>query len=170
MTNGTEDKRIERLLEAYGADVTRWPEADRALARAVDGTRDARDAAALDRLLSEAAARGKSDATADPALVERIMARAMNADAARPGNVVPLARPAVRRRALHDDAPSSRLPAAAAALMAACLALGLFVGSLPATQTTVANIGALAGLEIPATSQPAALDEDFWTQDNEDIL
>ena len=173
MTNGTEGKRIEELLAAYGADPARWPPTERGKAHTLGAggpTRATREASALDRLLTEAAARDEAAGASDPALIERIMARTGSAGAQPSTDMIRLDEVTGTRRAHRTDRPPGRLPAAAAALLAACLALGVFVGSLPATQTTVANIGALAGLDLAATSQSGALDEDFWVQDNEDIL
>jgi hypothetical protein len=74
--------RFDALLEAYGADMARWPEADRAEAEAFAAAPEAQAslhaARALDRLLDAYQAEAPS-----LALRQRILARAPQARAAR---------------------------------------------------------------------------------------
>jgi hypothetical protein len=183
MNDRTRTARIEALVAAYGTNVDRWPAPERALApsqEALDAMAGAAEATALGRLLGEAAARQPASAPHD--LIEAILAKAGTREAASsaavatPGtagaasDVLSLPEGAARRAAAQRPTAIYRAPAAAAALMAASLAVGLFMGSLTTTQTTVARIGTLAGLDLPAATGSVTFEDDFLAQDEEDIL
>lgn len=178
MAEDSRKERLETLVAAYGTDVRRWPPADRALALAgagIDAIAGAREAAALDRVL--AAAADSEDARADADLMDRILAKATNSAAAptAAANAQLAAFPdATARRTPTARHPSLRrayrAPAAVAALMTASLALGIFIGSLQTTQSTVARIGTLAGLDIAGAAPASVFEDDFLAQDEEDIL
>ena len=179
MAEDSRKERLEAVVAAYGTDVRRWPPTDRELAPAGSGINEiagAREAAALDRLLVLAVADDEAT-TADADLMDRILANATEGGAASTAaaNDVPAAFPVGTARrtatALHASLRSVyRAPAAAAALMAASLALGIFVGSLQSTQSTVARIGTLAGLDIAGAAPTSVFEDDFLARDEEDIL
>jgi hypothetical protein len=136
-------ERFAALLDAYGADPERWPDAERDEARALlDRSADARArrdaAAALDALLDRAT-------TVQPArgLAERILA-----DAPRP-RVVPLRRP-LRRQI------------AAVVGLAAAASLALWLVHRPATHPTVeqAALGQLGEYQTPTDALLSAADLD----------
>ena len=181
MAEDSRKERLEAVVAAYGTDVRRWPPADRALAPAgseIIEIAGAREAAALDRLLGSSVADDEAT-TADADLMDRILARATqggavstaaaNDDLATLGGHAAGTNRAVRQSA-WSSRTSYRAPAAAAALMAASLALGIFVGSLQSTQSTVARIGTLAGLDMAVAVPSTAFEDDFLAQDEEDIL
>jgi hypothetical protein len=111
-----DDLRFKALLEAYGADVERWPVATRDAARAriaEGGADDAallREAAALDALLGEAA-----PTPASSALLGRILASATDGRRAGSGGVL---------AALGSLAPQARFAAASLMLVALGAAAG----------------------------------------------
>lgn len=115
--------RLEAVLDAYGADPARWPEADRSeLAPLLVGDADLSEktgeARALDRVLDHASApRARDGAVAD------ILAAAMADD---DRTVIPLD----AARTLHHDAVSvpRRVAWPVAGLMAASLLIGAFLG------------------------------------------
>jgi hypothetical protein len=111
MENG-KDKRLQQLLESYGADRTRWPPSDRGI-QSQGGGDDEADARAVDRLLALAS---------DPEVPHGAMARLLEqAAAAHPADVITFI-PAARRqrRFIHY---------AAALPLAASLALGIYLGA-----------------------------------------
>ena len=180
MAEDSRNERLEAVVAAYGTDVRRWPPADRALAPAGSGINEiagAREAAALDRLLGSSVVDDEAT-TADADLMDRILARATQdgavSTAAANDDLASLGGHAAgsKSTALQSrwsSRTSCRAPAAAA-LMAASLALGIFVGSLQSTQSTVARIGTLAGLDIAGAVPSTAFEDDFLAQDEEDIL
>lgn len=111
--------RVVALLEAYGADPLRWPDADReahapmladrALAEA------AREARLLDRTLALA-----SDPRPPDGAGARLLARMAAEEGS--GNVVGLPAGRVRRRLEHGPLP-------AISALAASLAIGLYLGA-----------------------------------------
>jgi hypothetical protein len=180
MAEDSRKERLEAVVAAYGTDVRRWPPADRALAPAGSGINEiagAREAAALDRLFGSSVVDDEAT-TADADLMDRILARATQggtvSTAAANDDLASLGGHAAgsKSTALQSgwsSRTSYRAPAAAA-LMAASLALGIFVGSLQSTQSTVARIGTLAGLDIAGAVPSTAFEDDFLAQDEEDIL
>lgn len=129
MTQATELAALADRLEISGADRTRWPAQERLrFAPLIAGNDEARrmmaEAAALDRLLDAAPAIAPARLEG---LIDRIVATA-EAEGARPvDNVVDLA--AARRAPAPRVAPRQRSGWQAAALLAASLVLGAFVGT-----------------------------------------
>ena len=173
-------ERLETLVAAYGTDIRRWPLADRSLAPTsaeINAIAGAREVAALDRLLC-AAATDNEDGAANMALMNRILASVAECEAPRSAAAkeevaaLPARACGSAWTRLHPVARRSsyQTPAAAAALMAASLAFGSFVGTLQTTQSTVARIVTLAGLDLAASATSAAFEGDFLAQDEEDIL
>lgn len=182
--------RIADLLDAYGSDVSRWPAEGRAALEALSPEARAERLgtdAALDQLL-KGASEAASAAPAPEDLMARILAAAPAREATGSGEVVEL-RPGLpqadaaqgrggpvtsadqqsqkraEKRAEKRDWP------AVAALLAACLVLGIFVGSTERGQVAAQNVAALVGLGVSdGTVQMTALDDDFQFQDDEDIL
>ena len=106
------DKRLGQLLESYGADRARWPEADRRLLLESDSA-TAAEARALDWLLAMASA---------PAVPDGALARLMDLLGDEPGaRIIPF-RPTTRR-------PAGYFRYAAALPLAASLALGIYLGA-----------------------------------------
>lgn len=134
MTTGEDFEALRRLLDTYGGDRTRWPAQDRLrFAGLVSTSSKAQamlaEASALDRLLSMAPA--DVPVRDVERLTQRIVARAKAE--------VPVVAPSagltpVQRGGNITPLPQRRAPAAAreywpqAALLAACLMLGIFAG------------------------------------------
>jgi hypothetical protein len=143
-------ERFKILVEAYGADPSRWPEGERDAAVAFAETSpEARrllaEAAALDRLLDAA-----ETTPAARALEERILATFSE-------------RPRSFAR-WYDVLTARPLPWLPGAAIAASLALGLMVGAaLPG----VAGIGDGAAVD-PALIALGGGDADLWSEWGED--
>ncbi len=163
---------FEHLLDVYGADRTRWPLGRRAGAVALlTSDRRARDllaeAAALDALLAKDS---RQDAAAVRNLADRIIAAAgkggavVQAEVARPStwlNLHKLPRSvdnAGRQRAANG--------ARGAALLAASLLVGVFVGQSSFGERAVPALEALSGISIPADAG-AAVDLQTDTSDDD---
>ncbi|MGI9477093.1 MAG: hypothetical protein ACR2PI_10335 [Hyphomicrobiaceae bacterium] len=179
VTHNSDQDRFATLLAAYGSDFSRWPADSRSAFEALSREERAallREDAAFDQLIGDAA---RAAATTAPP--EDLMARIL---AAAPAvqEEVPHAQPSsqvieLRRKASVADDPTpttgrqTRDWVAAAALMAASLALGIFVGSTDRGQIVTQGVGDLAGVSLSAPSvQTTALDEALQTTDDEDIL
>lgn len=178
----TQQNRIAALLEAYGADVQKWPEAERHLGVALSAEPRAKrlqQADALDHVLRQARTKAEADAQAAPAplaLMARIeRKRTAAASASRP---IANASIANHHRPLPSANPISRAAqrprytrnwTATAAVLAASLVLGLFLGSTTQFEPTARSLGHLAGLSD--STQLSALEDDaFSILDDEDIL
>jgi len=167
---------FERLLEVYGSDRTRWPVDERACA----GQLVARDRAAR-RLLAEAEALDRALERAplpslakEAALADRILVAARRSprmvaagkpdgavEAWRPaGNVVPLH--ASRRRASWR---ARTVFGSAAGVLAASLALGVFLGLSSLSQGVLPALEDVTGIALGSGSRVVAqvdlLDEDL---------
>jgi hypothetical protein len=175
--NGDELAVFERLLDAYGGDQARWPADRRALAQALLGRQDAAGRAAR-RALAEARALDRAlaavpvvDATRAGALAERIVATTRLAPASRAANPNVVALDRTPRRPPWALAVSAmpRGGWAAAALLAASLLIGVFVGpgndGLPALRDAAHAIGLDGYLDQLALGPP----DDGGLQD-EDVL
>lgn len=116
--------RFDEVLSVYGADMARWPARERDALAAL-----ARDDVAAARMVSEAAALDKVLAfapggKASNALKNRIVAAAV-ADGAREAKVVPMS---AARGNGRKGFGSGRETVWSATAMAACFALGLYLG------------------------------------------
>jgi hypothetical protein len=128
MTTGDPNEDVTRdrlavVLAAYGADPSRWPEADRKLASWLPAG-DPAVSAALEEARATDAALARASRPAPPAgAVERLIARAAGVA----GEVVPFARHARER----PQPMRAAMPGGLAALsaLAASLALGLYLGA-----------------------------------------
>jgi transposase len=168
-------ERLAEVLDAYGADAARWPQAERAglLRLASDDPQAARllqEARALDRLL----ALGDREPARAPALGplgNRILAdfaAVMPAAAGGPaggGEVVAFPGPRARMQRLPR-----RQPAVVAAALAACFALGIYLGSVGLAGWTLDPVTSVAGLSGDETqvanvnellASDAIIDEDL---------
>ena len=139
---------LQQVLDVYGAEAGRWPEAkrERLLAFAASdaaGARLLKEAKALDAVLAKAPSGHASDA-----LKAAIVAAAVG-DGSREARVVPL------NAARHE--PVRRSSWQAFALLAASFALGLYLG-----------IAGLADTTLQSTFQLAALGQSV--EDGEDIF
>jgi len=160
---------LERLLEIYGADRTRWPARERLRFASVISDDDAAshmlaEAQALDTLLDRASR--PSDAAVE-ALKDRIMAAAMREP---PAKVSVATRPAAsirpaasvtsiwsRRRVLPAIAPRfAEWPAAA--VLAASLVVGVMLGSAGTFDATMSQMAQVAGLQSAASDSAGTVD------------
>ncbi len=173
----TKDKRsedrqaLERLLEVYGADRTRWPARERLRFASLVAEDDAArrllaEATALDSLLDLAP---KASAAREHALKERIVAAALRQ--AEP-------RFAVVARSTETGSPgwrawARRVPAssgwAAGGLLAASLVVGVLMGSAGTFDTAVQQVAEAAGYSTADASHLAQSDE-MVARADEDVL
>jgi hypothetical protein len=179
----TNDKRVEdrqaleRLLEVYGADRTRWPARERLRFAGLVAEDDAArhlmaEAAALDSLLDLAP---KASAAREHALKERIVAAALRqtgpkfAVVARAGDDAGQGWKAWVRRPPFSHAPASS-GWAAGGLLAASLFVGVLLGSAGTFDTAVLQVAEATGYTTSvadASSQLALGDEMGSTSDEE---
>jgi hypothetical protein len=159
---------LEQALERYGSDRTRWPAPVR---RAVAGLltenagaqRRLAEAEALDRLL---------DLMPEPqvetrALADRIMA-AVEAEQPAGGSAAPVARVAWAR--LARDGAGRETPWPAAALLAASLVLGAFIGLSSPLDTAFETVVVEASDETSTDPGQIAYDSDALGLFEEDLL
>jgi len=174
--NGMTIADFERLLDVYGSDRSRWP----VEARACAGQLVARDKTAR-RLLAEAEALDKTleraplpSLAAEAALADRIIAAARRSPRMVPastaiaaggghrtaGNVVRLPGTAARPLWLRPTGLAS-----AAGMLAASLALGVFLGVSSLSQGVLPALedmtGITLGTQTRAVAQVDLLDEDL---------
>ena len=168
---------LERLLEVYGSDRSRWPVAARAsagqlVARVAAAGRLVAEAECLDRVLERAP---MPTLAREAALADRILASARRSPRMVPAIAAQPARPA----AAAGDAP---LPAAAsppkrgwltprtafgsaAGALAASLMLGVLIGLSSLSQSVLPALEQMTGIALATTSAAAAqvdlLDEDL---------
>ena len=183
MDKRAEDREaLERLLDIYGADRTRWPARERLRFAGVVSedklaARMLAEADALDQLLEQAPRASSADVDA---LKERIMAAALRAQApqlavvasGKPGSAkaVPLAG---RRAPFNPRFTRSQWPAAG--MLAASLVLGVMLGWTGTLDTTMQEMAEAAGLNattsnVNTDSSQLALGEDVDGQSDEDLL
>jgi hypothetical protein len=167
---------FERLLDVYGSDRTRWPVEERACAgQLVARDRTARrllaEAEALDRTLERAPlpSLAKEAALADrilmaarrsPRMVAAGKVEAVGGAGRQAGNVVPL--PASRGR---GPARSRTAFGSAAGVLAASLALGVFLGLSNLSQGVLPALEDVTGITLGngghVVAQVDLLDEDL---------
>ncbi|MDH4981326.1 hypothetical protein [Hyphomicrobium sp. D-2] len=162
---------LERLLDIYGADRTRWPARERLRFAGIisddpEAAKMLARAQALDRLLDQATPAG--DASLE-ALKGRIMAAALAERASR-GDSVSSDQPhvggasvtslsAVReRRAVRSGAVAGFGDWPAAAVLAASLVLGVMLGWGGAFTGTMTQMAQVAGLEDSRTDASSTYD------------
>ena len=149
---------FERLLDVYGADRTRWPLAARASAAArlasdVTARKLLTEAEALDTVLLHTAEPDKTDVVA---LAERIVAaaRAMPRSAGSEGvTSVPVGLPRQHRMTVASGRDAVR----GAALLAASLLIGVFVGQSQLGARAVPALEELTGIASPASVDRLAM-------------
>jgi len=179
VTHSSDQDRITALLAAYGSDPLRWPADGRAALDALPPearTALLREDAALDQLIAIAAQSAANTPPPDDVMA-RILAATPLQETATPnrqdsGQVVELrtARAADANKPIASGR-RTRDWAAAAALMAASLVLGILVGSTDRGQIVAQSVGELAGISLTTSSvRMTALDEALQSQDDEDIL
>ena len=180
MNKRAEDREaLERLLDIYGADRTRWPARERlrfagVISEDIAAARMLAEADALDRLLEQAPRASSADVEA---LKERIMAAALRVKAPQLAVVaggkavagkVAAGRPAVVARFARGEWP-------AAAMLAASLVLGVVLGSTGSLDTTFQQVAEVTGLrstqtDISTDNSQLALGEEIEAQPDEDML
>ncbi len=171
---------LERLLEIYGADRTRWPARERLrfaslIANEPEAQRIVEEADALDRLLDVAPIVKEEQ---EQALSLRIMAaaRVTESTSLSAGKAVPFAvsnivkLPAWMRRPQSAGAfGASEWPAVG--LLAASLVLGVMLGSAGTLDSTMQEVADVAGLSSSdAVETQLALDEDMVAWAGEELL
>ena len=162
---GTGLDALDRVLERFGSDRTRWPAPVRRnfaglLATSADAKARLREAEALDRLL-DLAPEPEIDTRA---LADRILAAAA---AETPAVAHPKARIAWAK---IGGATTARAEWPAAALLAASLVLGMFVGLNGTFDTAVAPLVAQASTSDDIDSGQIAFDSDAMGMYEEDTL
>jgi hypothetical protein len=170
---------LERLLDVYGADRTRWPARERLRFASLitdepEAQRLMAEAVALDRLLDVAPAARKDQ---EQGLTGRIVAAARGQQhkplrgsevAPAISNIVKL--PAwVRRPQIARAFGASDWPAAG--LLAASLVLGVMLGSAGMLDSTMQEVAEVAGLSSSLTVEPQLmLNEDTAAWAGEELL
>lgn len=174
-------ERFVELVAAYGSDITRWPEAGRSMIERLPPEERAellRDDQALDMLIARAA-EAADNAKASDALMARIMAATASTKANPDPNteaaskIVALRPASIERGPRQEDQSRAqrREWITAAALLAASLVVGIFIGSTDLGRSTAATLGDFAGFDVSASPmQTTALDEVLQAQDDEDLL
>jgi hypothetical protein len=150
------DALLQATLDAYGGDTARWPSARRRQLAAFvetspDATRSIGEATALDRLLDASAAAAPREIPMR--LVADIMAKATGkiADRAADHRSAQVVRLEPARRVQTDASPKVPLRPSragywqAAAMLAASLLLGVFIGGTGQFNATVAQLDAYLG-------------------------
>ena len=177
MDRQAEDREaLERLLDIYGADRTRWPARERLRFASVISEDEAAarlltQADALDRLLDQAPRTSEADIDA---LKERIMAAALRAGPVKLA-VVGAEKPLSGRSwPAHLRRPAFAAKAvewSATAVLAASLVLGVALGSAGTFDSTMQKVAEVTGFSnaAPDTSQ-LALGEEIDGQSDEDLL
>ena len=179
MDKRTEDREaLERLLDIYGADRTRWPARERLRFAGVvgDDTVAARmlaEAGALDRLLEQAPRASGADIDV---LKERIVAAALRSGAPQlavvAGGKAGVAQPSsARARGPAFAARFGRGQWPAAAMLAASLVLGVMLGSTGTLDSTLQEVADVAGFgSTPPDNSQLALGDDVYGLMDEDML
>jgi hypothetical protein len=183
MDKRAEDREaLERLLDIYGADRTRWPARERLRFAGIVGedkvaARMLAEADALDRLLEQAPRASGADVEA---LKERIMAAALRSGApqlavvaGRKAGVVQPSSAARRGPAFATRFGRGEWPAAA--MLAASLVIGVMLGSAGTLDTTMQQMAEVTGLStatdnVNTDSSQLALGEEIEGQSDEDLL
>jgi hypothetical protein len=169
--------RIADLLAAYGSDITRWPTDQIHHVKGMPPKERAelfRDEAALDQVLARIRDAHDRQAPSDDLMARIMSARTVRGAASAPpaaSAAVIALEPARRTTVVPKRSSRGREGTAVAALLAASLVLGIYVGSTSVGQSTIALVGDLAGLSVTATDvQTSALDDDLQLNDDEGIL
>jgi hypothetical protein len=166
-----EDRRVlERLLEVYGADRTRWPARERLRFASLVAEDDAArrlvaEAAALDSLLDLAP---KASAAREHALKERIVAAALRQAEPRFAVVARSSESSRGWQSLARRAPASS-GWIAGGVLAASLFAGVLLGSAGTFDTTMQQLAEATGYSTADASHLAQSDEIIASAD-EDVL
>jgi hypothetical protein len=177
MDRQAEDREaLERLLDIYGADRTRWPARERLrfaslISEDAAAARLLTQADALDRLLDQAPRTSEADIEA---LKERIMAAALRAGPVKLA-VVGVEKPLSGRGwPAHLRRPAFAAKAvewSATAVLAASLVLGVMLGSAGTFDGTMQQVAEATGFSSTATDvSHLALSEEIDGQPDEDLL
>jgi hypothetical protein len=169
---------LERLLDVYGADRTRWPARERFRFAGIAGedkvaARMLAEANALDRLLEQAPRASGADVEA---LKERIMAAALRSGAPQlavvAGGKAGVAQPnSATKRGPAFATRFGRGEWPAAAMLAASLVLGVMLGSAGTFDATMREVAQVTGFDSSTTdNSQLALGEDIYGQTDEDLL
>ncbi len=160
-------QEFQELLDVCGAERTRWPLSARAgaaalLAADAEARRVLAEAAALDAVLAHGVVDISQDATTTSALATRIVAAAAKtpriAAAAEAANRLHMNSPAASR---HGRTDVWR----AAAVLAASMVLGIFVGQSQLGAQALPKIAALAGVSFASAERLAMADIEIEASD-----
>jgi hypothetical protein len=167
---------LERLLEIYGADRTRWPARERLRFASVisedkAASRLLAEAQALDRLLDKAP---RASEAGIEALKERIVAAALSSGAPQLAVVAGAKSAPDNVRQMRWRRPTLATTFRewpAAAVLAASLVLGVMLGSAGTLEGTMQEVAQVAGFDsTPSDSSQLALGEEILGQSDEDLL
>lgn len=153
-------ERLKDLLDAYGADRTRWPHASRRemsilISSSAEAEALVREAEAFDRLLDTAPATAPDRIAA---LSDRIMAASRSSP-----RIVSTAAPPRAARI----APALRRHAGGIAALAASLMIGIFAGQSSSVQPAMSELAALAGIDVAAAPASQRIDDTDASLDGE---
>jgi len=172
---------LERLLDVYGADRTRWPARERLrfagfISEDEAAQRMVAESAALDALLDRAP---RASEDRERALKERIVAAALRTVEPQLAvvrtdeeNAVPRLPAWLRsgRRAPSSTRARERREWPAAGLLAASLMIGVMLGSAGTFDTTVQDVAEATGFTSVGETSQLALGEDIIAMADEDLL
>jgi hypothetical protein len=179
-TRAEDRQALERLLEVFGADRTRWPARERLRFASLICEDDAArrlvaESAALDALLDRAP---RASEDRERALKERIVAAALRSGEAKLAVVasgqpkashLPTFMRAARLGSSRNGTRASR-EWSAAALLAASLVIGVMLGSSGTFDATVQEVAEATGLTTATETSQLALGEDVLTNSDEELL
>lgn len=180
-TRAKDREALERLLDVYGADRTRWPARERLrfasfISEDEAAQRLVAESTALDALLDRAP---RASEARERALKERIVAAALRS--AEPQlavvstdeeNAMPRLPAWLRsaRRAPLSARTRERREWPAAGLLAASLMIGVMLGSAGTFDGTVQEVAEAAGFASAGETSQLALGDEFIAMADEDIL
>jgi hypothetical protein len=175
-----EDRQaLERLLEVYGADRTRWPARERLrfasfIAEDAGAKRLLAEAAALDSLLDLAP---RASEAREHALQEHIFAKAVRSSDKKLAVVGGRATPRKETRTVLSRLGLGGVGGTrftrewpAAALLAASLMLGVYLGSAGTLDTALQQAAEATGLTVATDTTQVAVGEEIVASAEEDLL
>jgi len=180
-TRAKDREALERLLDVYGADRTRWPARERLrfasfISEDEAAQRLMAESAALDALLDRAP---RASEDRERALKERIVAAALRSTETKLAVVTGGGETAASRvptwlrharRAPSSAKSHERREWPAAALLAASLVVGIVLGSAGTFDTTVQEVAEATGIATAAETSQLALGEEILAMSDEDLL
>ena len=180
-TRAKDREALERLLDVYGADRTRWPARERLrfasfISEDEASQRLVAESTALDALLDLAP---RASEARERALKERVVAAALRQTETKlavvtGGGATAMARLPAWLRHARRATPSTRTHERrewpAAALLAASLVVGIVLGSAGTFDTTVQEVAEATGITTAGETSQLALGEEILAMSEEDLL